>query len=853
MKSLKFFRVRPIIPDELKFIEELSTNYWWSWHHDAAALFRRINPVLWQKVDKNPVVFLNQVPQDELYALIKDQSFLDHQTRVKDVYTSYHAVSESHPLIASHQCIAYFCAEFGIHNSLRIFSGGLGVLAGDFLKTASDRILPMVGIGILYRQGFGKQLLSHDGIQHEYYPDYDFHFLPVRRARNQQGELFEISIPIPNDTIKVNVWKAQVGRVELYLLDTNLSDNPEHIRNITAQLYGGDSHNRWLQEILLGIGGVKALQAMGIKPMVYHMNEGHSALLSLERMAQVIQSDGIEFKTACELIARTNVFTTHTPVEAGHDVFKVDMIYPYMELLAPSLETSVGSLIALGQPPGASSNADFSMTILALKLAQYCNGVSKLHGQVTRSMMHYLWPEKPKEEIPITHITNAVHPQTWVSTDHAKLYDHYLGSRWHHHDQNTNKFDYIDEIPPEEIWQVHELRRNHLINHCRQRLTYHLERLNAPRSQIDHVQSVLNRDVLTIGYARRFTAYKRATLLFRDPQRLEKLLNDKEGRIQFIFAGKAHQKDIEGKKLIKDIIDFSRRDSIRSSIIFVEDYDMELARVMIQGVDVWLNTPRRPLEASGTSGMKAAMNGVLNASVLDGWWCEGYQPDRGWTIGNGYEHTDVNYQDEHDSLSLYHLLEEVIVPIFYDRPNSYIPLRWVEMMKKSIKMGLADFNSNRMMYEYETKFYHPAIKQYQELTINDYSQTKGSVQKIERMIRHWPHIKISQPSLTTILPNLKVGDHFEVKVEVYLGELTPSEVEVQLYIGEVGVGNEITTSNTITMTVAHSLSAGHYIYTSVVTCPAIGRFGFSPRVVPNGDDRIKHSQGLITWPRDGEK
>jgi len=579
------------------------------------------------------------------------------------------------------ETIAYFSMEFGLHESLPLFAGGLGILAGDHLKAASNMALPLTGIGLMYREGYFRQYLNQEGWQQEEYPQTDIYNLPVERMKDPAGNDLTITIQGLDGPIHAMVWKIAVGRIPLYLLDTNIAENSPATREITSRLYSGDNKVRLAQEMLLGIGGMQALAAMAIKDKVLHMNEGHSAFASLQRLAQIMVDYKVDLKTALEIIPRTTVFTTHTPVAAGHDEFAVDLIKPYLKPLEDKLNVSVDEILSWGQPEGSNADAPLSMFILALHMSAYCNGVSKLHGAVARRMWSHVWPQRPEEEVPISYVTNGIHVPTFISQEFAYLFDRYLGPEWYLSSRKSENIDRIDEIYDEELWRGHAMNRSRLVRTCREQLVKQYERRNAPRNILEAVETALDQDTLTIAFARRYATYKRANLLLQDEKRLESIINNKKFPVQFIFAGKAHPKDNEGKELIKRLFQFASKPEVRDKIIFLEDYDMHLARHLLQGADVWLNTPRRPNEACGTSGMKAAMNGVLNVSILDGWWCEGYSKERGWRIGNGEEYQDHSYQDAVESQALYNVLENEVIPCFYERKNGDLPGCWVQKMK----------------------------------------------------------------------------------------------------------------------------------------------------------------------------
>jgi len=848
MRSFKSYQVQPNIPENLTFLETLSRNMWWCWTRDAVELFRRIDPRLWAECGRNPIPFLTRVPQARLEKLSRDTSYVGHLERVRNLFEKrVHSpeITFDKPF-APGEYIAYFSMEFGLHESLPLFAGGLGILAGDHLKAASNTGLPLVGIGLMHRQGYFRQFLNHEGWQQETYPETDFFSLPIQRMRDKAGNEIRVTIRGADGPIHAIVWQILIGRVPLFLLDTNILENPPEHREITARLYAAESKIRLAQEVLLGIGGMRALQAMGIKPKVVHMNEGHCAFAGLERLAQIVEEEKISLDVALEIVPRTTVFTTHTPVAAGHDEFPADMVKPYLKPLAERMGTTDQKLLAWGQARGTADNGPLSMFILGVQLAANCNGVSQLHGSVARRMWAHLWPGRPVEEIPITHITNGVHIATFVSHEFGNLFDRYLGSDWFLGSQRPDNIKRIDEIYNEELWRAHELNRSRLVRTSREQLVKQYQRRNAPRKVLEAVEKALDPDVLTISFARRFATYKRAFLLIQDPPRLEAIINNASGPVQFIFAGKAHPRDNEGKDLIKQLFQFANRPAVRERFVFLEDYDMHLARHLLQGSDVWLNTPRRPFEACGTSGMKAAINGALNFSILDGWWCEGYRESTGWSIGHGEEYEDHAYQDAVESQALYNILENEIVPCFYDRKNGDIPKRWLEKMKASMKMAMEGFCSLRMVRDYAETIYAPAAHWFEQLSANGAEAAKQFAAQSARVRSLWKEVEVGAPVRKTRGAQ-RVGDSFQVATEVALGKLRPEEVDIELYVGLYKSFTELTESRAIPMEVVEDLGEGRYTFACTLACDAAGRFGFSVRATPKGDRWLKFAPGLLTW------
>ena len=849
MEEIQIYKVYPAIPEPLSFLDYLARNLWWCWNSEAIELFHRINPAQWEKIGKNPVAFLSHISQRRFDELSKDESFLGHLRRVKAKFErmfSYVSQIKEFDLDPK-ETIAYFSMEFGLHESLPLFAGGLGVLAGDHLKASSTLGIPLTGIGLLFREGYFKQFLDHNGWQQETYPFNDMFDLPVQKVKDSSGFEIKIEIPGPGGMIIACVWQLRIGKIKLFLLDTNLPENPTTIRDITSRLYASHGEVRVAQEILLGIGGIKILSAMDMFPNISHMNEGHCAFAGLERICIIMDKYDVEFESAFQICKRSCVFTTHTPVAAGHDEFPKELILPYIQPYADKFAISSDELLSWGEPYGMKDTGKFSMFIFGAKLSGYINGVSRLHGLVARRMWQSLWPRRHVEEIPISHITNGVHICSYLSRHKNALFERYLSSDWSNRLANRNLISRIDNIEDADLWHVHELDRSNLIKKCRDTLLAQYERRNAPRTVLDEVVSVLDHQVLTICFARRFATYKRAGLLLKDIQRLTRLITDEKRPIQLVFAGKAHPNDHEGKDIIKRIVEFARLHNVRHRVVFLENYDINIARYMVQGCDVWLNTPRRPNEACGTSGMKAAANGGLNLSILDGWWCEGFRESRGWSIGNGDVYEDHDYQDEVESQALYNILENDVIPTFYDRKRGNPPVKWIKMMKEAMKMAIIDFSSDRMVREYSERFYIPASRNFKVLTQDSAWKAKELALTQSRLISLWSGIRVSTPKLITETDFI-VGDTFRITLQVFLGELTPEEVEVQIYHGKVKSSDHLEGSRAETMWLQETISEGSHIYACTITCSDSGRFGYTARVIPKGDEVLNsHTPGLITW------
>ncbi len=848
MEEMQIYKVYPAIPEELSFLDYLARNLWWCWNHEAIELFQRIHPMQWETIGKNPVAFLSNISQRRFEELSKDESFLGHLERVKAKFERmFSHVSQIKEIdLDPKETIAYFSMEFGLHESLPFFAGGLGILAGDHLKAASSLGIPLTGVGLLFREGYFRQFLDHTGWQQETYPLIDVFDLPIQKLKDISGIEIRIEIPGPDGIIHACVWQLKVGKIRLLLLDTNLGENSKKVREITSRLYASHGETRVAQEILLGVGGIKVLKTIDMFPRVCHMNEGHCSFAGLERISIIMDRYHLDFQSAVQVCKRSGVYTTHTPVAAGHDEFPKELVLPYIQPYAEKFAISAQELLAWGEPHGSKDTGKFSMFVFGVYFSGYINGVSRLHGLVARRMWQSLWPRRYVEEVPISHITNGVHICSYLSRNKNTLLERYLSSDWSDKLFDPNLAPGIDHIEDSDLWHVHELDRSNLIRKCRQLLLKQYERQNAPRNEMDEVANVLDHRCLTICFARRFATYKRAGLLLKDPQRLTRLITDEDRPIQLIFSGKAHPNDTEGKEIIKAIVAFARGHDVRHRVVFLENYDINIARYMVQGCDVWLNTPRRPNEACGTSGMKASANGGLNLSILDGWWCEGFRGDRGWRIANGDIYEDNDYQDEIESQALFNLLENEVVPKYYDRRRGNPPLKWIKMMKEAMKMALIDFSSDRMVREYSERFYVPASKNFKRLTDDSGSKAKALARGQSRLISLWSGIRLSKPRLIT-QDDFTVGDTFRITIKIFLGDLTPEEVEVQIYHGKIKFSDEPEGSRTETMWLQETLPKGTYIYACTITCSDSGRFGFTARVIPKGDEVIRNFPGLITW------
>ncbi|MES9995218.1 alpha-glucan family phosphorylase [Desulfovibrio aminophilus] len=856
MQPLRIYSVVSKLPPKLEAMWDLAYNLFFSWNDRILNLFASIDHELWRRCQENPVAFLNNIPQKTLEELSRDDFFLSRLEDAKkalDQYMSRKPTAFTFPENKNHApVVAYFSLEYGITLSLPIYSGGLGILAGDHLKSASDLNIPLVGMGLLYREGYFRQYMTPDGWQQERYPENDFNQMPVHPVRTKDGEPVSIIVDLAGQPLTARIWEARVGRIRLFLLDTYVPENPEHFRQITSSLYGGNLEMRLWQEILLGIGGVKALTALGLEPKVIHMNEGHSAFAGLERIRVFMQEKNLPFEAAGELAASSSVFTTHTPVPAGNDRFPPDLMRPYFEGYVRSLGLAYKVFLALGREDPRDDNEPFCMTVLALKLSRFNNGVSKLHGKVSRNMWKKVWPQYPEEDVPIGAITNGVHMPTWVAKDMALLFDRYLGVNWREDPDCARFWANAENIPDAELWRTHERLRERLVDFVRKRLRKQLLAKGARRKELQMAEEVLDPQALTIGFARRFATYKRAHLLLQDKERLLRLIQDAKRPLQFIFAGKAHPQDNEGKKIIQELIQFCRREECRYNMVFLEDYDIKIASRMVQGCDVWLNNPRRPLEACGTSGMKAMANGVMQCSTLDGWWDEAYRPDNrlGWAIGAGEEYDDLAYQDFVESQTLYNLLENEIIPEFYDRGHGNLPRSWIRGMKEALKELGPVFNAHRMVEDYVEKAYLPAYTNFLNLMRDSFAPAKALASWRMEMMTKWGTLNARNVRVETP-GQIYVREPVIVECEVYLGGgLRPEDILVQIYHGPVGQDDRFSSRQTTPMSPEAALSDGWHLFRGDLIPSEAGRFGFTVRILPHHPLLLDpHSLGLIFWAK----
>jgi starch phosphorylase len=876
MPTLHRFEVLPALPPELEPLVALAKNVWWSWNESARDLFATIDPELFERVAENPLAMLLRAPQRRLDELARDPAYLDAMRRVQDALRAYLERptwfdrrrgdgSGQHPGLRPDKPgyapeplgiakIAYFSMEFGLHEALPVYSGGLGVLAGDHLKTASDLGVPLVGVGIAFSQGYFRQVLDSEGWQNERYPPNDWHDLPVSAVHDAEGRRARVAVALPvlgeapgtTRDVLLQAWRVDVGRVPLYLLDANLAENPPEDRALTNTLYGGDRSHRVRQEILLGVGGVRMLRAVGVHPAVCHMNEGHSAFLAIERVRQLMAESGAPFVVAAEASAAGNIFTTHTPVPAGNDAFAHDLVAPYLASLGHGLGLDGDAVMRLGKVDPRASGGEFSMPVLAIRMADRYNGVSVLHGREARAMWRVLWPDLPEHEVPIGSITNGVHLGTWVTSELAAAYARAFGPEWQERGADAAMWAKVSEIPDEELWAIHQRARRDLCASIPDRVRAHAAVRGIPFDP-GRLPDPLDPDALTIGFARRFATYKRGTLLLRDPERLVRVATRAGRPVQLVFSGKAHPQDWGGKELIRDIVRASRTGALRGRVVFLEDYDMGIARALVSGVDVWLNTPRRPLEASGTSGMKAALNGVLHASVLDGWWAEAFTGDNGFAIGHGEEYADAEHGDRVEAEALYRLLEDEIVPLFYDRDASGLPRGWIARMKRSIATVGPSFNTARMVEEYTTTLYEPAVRRYQDLTRDDLALARALTSFRARVAAEWPRVRVEAVVDASPRP-ICTGQELSIAADVHLGALGPDDVAVDVYYGRLRGGHAIEQGTSRPLRCAADLGGGRYRFEGSIPAGETGEHAFAVRVLPRHEalpDRF--ATRLVAW------
>jgi starch phosphorylase len=848
LKILGRMAVFPVIPARINRLHELAYNLWWSWNADAQSLYQSIDDALWHSSGHNPVRLLREVAPERLQKLEKEGAFLKHYDRVMATFDAYMKpketwFSKTHPEIQG-QTIAYFSAEFGLHESLPIYSGGLGILSGDHCKEASDLGLPFVGVGFLYPQGYFIQRINADGVQEATYNKLHFSEVSATPALTPDGSEAVINVDLPGRKVYAKVWKIQVGRIPLYLMDTDVDPNAPNDRDLSARLYGGDHEIRISQEIVLGIGGVRALRALGLKPAVWHMNEGHAAFLGLERARELVAEQKLSFFEAREAVAANAVFTTHTPVPAGNDAFGLDLIDRYFSNYWGQLGLNRDQFMELARQD-QSWGQSFGMTVLALRLSSQRNGVSALHGEVSRKMWQFLWPGVDAEEVPITSITNGVHTATWLAPALAALYNHQLGAGWQQRIDDIKTWEPIKQVDDATLWEIHRKLKEELISDVRERVKRHRLRLGEGALHIREAETLLDPNALTIGFARRFATYKRATLIFRDLDRLRRLLNAPGRPVQIIFAGKAHPADEPGKALIQQIYRLSRQPDFVGKIILLEGYSMAMARKLVSGVDIWLNNPIRPYEASGTSGEKASLNGVPNCSILDGWWVEGYNGKNGWAFGEQRDYQNPELQSEADALALYTVLEQEIIPLYYTRDAQGIPHGWLQVMKEAVRTVASQFSMARMVKEYTERMYIPAIHQEQRVMRESYALARSLAEWKLKVARAWPQVAIWATGPTE--GQIAIGEAITVNAYLRLPDVRPEDVAVEVVYGRDDNG-KMRNPVVQRMEPDGREDNGNHRYRVQLSPNTGGSFIYGVRVLPTHPALLdRHEMGLVLW------
>ena len=844
--------VNPQLPKRINKLSEIANNLWWSWNTEFLKIFKEIDIDLWETVEKNPVKFLKLVSQEKLEKAAQNNSLLKEYDKIVNDFENYINskntwFSKNYPA-NQNDLIAYFSAEYGLDQILPIYSGGLGILSGDHLKSASDLGLPFVAVGLLHKNGYFNQKINGYGDQETEYKNIDLYNLPILPVKKSNGEELRVGVKMPKGDLYLKVWQINVGRIKLYLLDSDIEENTiEEYKKITLKLYGGDQEMRIQQEIVLGMAGVRLLKLLELNPTVYHMNEGHSAFLILELIKNIIEEKKVSFDIARNIATSKTVFTTHTPVPAGNDIFPVDLVEKYFKDFWPKLGIDREEFLKLGMKPTKHLEPGFNMGILALKIAGLKNGVSKLHGAVSRELFGDVWPEIAASESPITYVTNGIHTCSWLAPNIKSLYNKYLMPYWQDSMHLDSVWEKVENIPDDKLWEAHQERKEKLIKYVKENVTNRLRNSGISYEEINEITSKLNPNALTIGFARRFATYKRATLIFRDLERITQILNDENRPVQIIFAGKAHPADVEGQQLIKYIHEISMKPQFKGKIFLLENYNIAMARYLVTGVDVWLNNPRRPMEASGTSGQKASVNGVVNFSVLDGWWAEGYNSKNGWTIGTNADYTSYEIQDNADSQSIYNTLESKIIPAYYEKDRNGISKKWMTYMKNSIISTGGKYSTARMVVDYTNELYMPLCnlynKYYTDLeSVIRYNEWKKDIalsfDKIEIM---------QEGNLNNI--TLDAGNNIEVKCKVKLPNINVENIEVQTYYGKILDNGVVENIVNIPMELVEEDEENReYVYKTKIELASGGNYGYTFRVLPKHEMLLESANlNLIKW------
>ena len=844
--------VTPQLPERIKDLSRIANNLWWSWNSEFLRLFKQIDIDLWEKVDKNPVKFLKLVSQEKLNVILQDNNFLKQYDELLENFNNYMNskntwFSKKYPN-NKNDLIAYFSAEYGLDEIVQIYSGGLGILSGDHLKSASDLGVPLVAVGLLYKNGYFHQKLNSYGEQETEYRNLDLSSLPIKEVKNDNNENVLIDVKMPKSTVYLKVWKIMVGRVDLYLMDSDIEENPEEYRTITSTLYGGNQETRIQQEIVLGMAGTKLLKTIGLEPTVYHMNEGHSSFLILELIDEIMQEKQVSFNIAKDIVSSKTVFTTHTPVPAGNDIFPTSLVETYFNKIWDKFGITKEEFLKMGMTPKADiKDNGFNMGILALKVSGKKNGVSKLHGAVSRELFAEVWPNIISHESPITYVTNGIHTCSWLAPNLKKLYNKYLIPFWQDMIYDDNVWKNIKNIPDRELWDAHIDRKRKLLALVKDNTAERLKRNGYTYDEISKVVSGLNPNALTIGFARRFATYKRATLIFRDLERITQILNDKNRPVQLIFAGKAHPADKEGQELIKFINEISMKPQFKGKVFFLEDYSIGSSRYLISGVDVWLNNPRRPMEASGTSGQKASVNGVINFSVLDGWWAEGYNANNGWKIGVNSDYDNYEIQDNDDSESIYNTLEKKIIPSYYNKNDKGFSDSWLNMMKESIITTGGKYSTSRMLVDYVSDIYMPLCN----LTNKYYND----IENVTRF-NNWKELVLNKFNKIVITQEnnidnetIDAGKIIKVRCSVKLPDIDPNNIQVEVYYGQIEDNGIVSNVTIIPMSRKESNDAEKtYKYEAQVELTTGGDYGYTFRVMPKHEMLLDaENLDLVKW------
>jgi starch phosphorylase len=842
------------LPESLSKLEELSFNLWFSWNPDVRDIYREIDPNLWSASGRNPVKFLEMVSTAKLQKKSVDLKFIDNLNKTwqrLDTYltTAETAFRKNYPKMLD-DSVAYFSAEYGIHESIPNYAGGLGVLAGDHTKSSSDLGVPLIAVGLMYKHAYFHQQIDAAGNQVEIYEKLEFEKMPMKLVKDQKGKDLLVSIPLLDHEIHLKIWEVKIGRVSLYLLDSTVDQNSEEDKNIIHSLYGGSRDTRIQQEIILGIGGLRALRKMNLQPTVFHMNEGHSAFLGLERIYELM-NQGMDFKTALEFVRATTLFTTHTPIPAGNETFEFDMIDKYFRNLWPQLEISHEKFFDLGRNTNIHQHENFSLTVLALNLTIQANGVSQLHGEVSRNMWQKIYPGIPTPEIPIDHITNGIHPFTWLHREMLSMFDSYFGTEWRKQIRNQNFWDRIYEIPNQVIWDISMRMKKQMIAHIRKTYKVRIERYGPGYAGYPAADEILDPNVLTIGFARRFAPYKRSLLIFHDLERIKKILNHAKQPVQILFAGKSHPANEAGKDLIRRINELCKEEGMRGKIVFVEDYSMNNARAIISGVDVWLNTPRRPLEASGTSGQKVPINLGINFSILDGWWLEGFNGQNGWAIGQPLNYDNTELQDKEDAESLYAILENEIVPLYYKTDKNGLPVEWIEKVKHSFHSIITQYSAHRMVWEYVQKYYIPSMKRSDKYSQEDYKELHSYTKWKNRIQRLWPKVHIEVKNGYGGDEDrriLSAGEQRDIALVVNSGGLDPQDFKIEIILERQDVYKGHQSMKIIPMGLVGKNENDQLEYRGQISAEKDGTYRYNCRIRPVHQDMFNlHETRLLKW------